>query len=62
MNDIGFDGYVELEPFLFTGGEIMYSSKIWRDNAELSDESFVDYSMANGLNFIKRIMCVEKRF
>ena len=62
VNDIGFDGYVDLEPFLFTGGEIMYSSKIWRDNAELSDESFVDYSMANGLKFIKCIMCAEKRF
>ena len=26
---IGFDGHIELEPFLFTGG-VMYSSKIWK--------------------------------
>ena len=58
---IGFDGHIELEPFLFTGG-VMYSSKIWKNNAASHEPQWVDNELQKGLNFIKELFNIEREF
>lgn len=60
VRDSGFDGYVEMEPFLLTGGEIMYNSKIWRNNIDADDDESIDSKIQDGFCFVKKLFNTER--
>lgn len=61
VKDIGFAGHIELEPFLLSGGEIMYRSRIWKDNLPFPDHECVDRELYKGMNYIRNIFGIERK-
>lgn len=53
LKDIHYDGYVVMEPFVKTGGQVGQDIKVWRDLSENATEEQLDRELAKSLAFVK---------
>lgn len=53
LRDIGFDGYVVMEPFVKMGGQVGKDIKVWRDLSGGADEAALDANIKTSLAFLK---------
>jgi len=53
LRDVGFNGYIVMEPFVLQGGEVGEAIKVFRDLSEGADEAKLDADIKAGLEFLK---------
>ncbi|QKI81542.1 sugar phosphate isomerase/epimerase family protein [Kroppenstedtia eburnea] len=53
LKDIRYDGYVVMEPFVKTGGQVGRDIKLWRDLSGNATEEQLDRELAESLEFVK---------
>ncbi|AQS57158.1 sugar phosphate isomerase/epimerase family protein [Novibacillus thermophilus] len=54
LKDIHYDGYVVMEPFVKTGGQVGQDIKVWRDLSGNATEEQLDRELAESLVFVKQ--------
>ena len=54
LRDIGYDGYVVMEPFMKPGGAVAADIKVYRDLSNNADEETMDKYIADSLVFLKK--------
>ncbi|MFS8580469.1 MAG: sugar phosphate isomerase/epimerase, partial [Novibacillus thermophilus] len=54
LKDIHYDGYVVMEPFVKTGGQVGQDIKVWRDLSGNATEEQLDRELAESLVFVKK--------
>ena len=54
LKDIHYDGYVVMEPFVKTGGQVGHDIKVWRDLSGNATEEQLDRELAESLVFVKK--------
>lgn len=54
LHDIGFDGYVVMEPFVLEGGQVGKDIKVWRDLSGGADEAQLDAKLKTSLEFLRK--------
>lgn len=52
LRDIGYQGYVVMEPFVKMGGGVGSDIKVWRDLSDDADEAQLDTDIAESVKFI----------
>lgn len=57
LNEIGYDGYVVMEPFVKMGGTVGKDIKVWRDLSDNADVDKLDNDIEQALKFIKGVFC-----
>lgn len=55
LNDIGYDGYVVMEPFVMEGGQVGRDIKVWRDISNGATLEQLDEEAAKSVAFIREI-------
>ncbi len=55
LKDIGYDGYVVMEPFVMPGGKVGADIKVWRDLSDNADTAKLDEEIKKSLAYIKSI-------
>lgn len=53
LNEIGFDSYVVMEPFVKMGGQVGKDIKVWRDLSDDANEAVLDTNIKKSLEFLK---------
>lgn len=53
LRDIGYDGYIVMEPFVKMGGHVGSDIRVWRDLSNNADEAKLDADIAEALHFVK---------
>lgn len=53
LRDIGYQGYVVMEPFVKMGGGVGSDIKVWRDLSEDADEAGMDAEIAESVKFVR---------
>ena len=53
LRDVGFNGYIVMEPFVLQGGEVGEAIKVFRDLSGGADEAKLDADLKAGLEFLK---------
>jgi D-psicose/D-tagatose/L-ribulose 3-epimerase len=53
LHDIGYQGYVVMEPFVQMGGRIGSDIKVWRDLSDSADEDKLDTDIAESVRFVQ---------
>lgn len=53
LREIGYDGYVVMEPFMKPGGAVAADIKVYRDLSDGADEETMDANIAKSLAFLK---------
>lgn len=53
LREIGYDGYVVMEPFMKPGGQVAADIKVYRDLSDNADEAKMDKMIAESLVFLK---------
>lgn len=54
LREIGYDGYVVMEPFMKPGGAVAADIKVYRDLSGNADEETMDKMIADSLVFLKK--------
>lgn len=54
LREIGYDGYVVMEPFMKPGGAVAADIKVYRDLSNNADEETMDKYIADSLVFLKK--------
>ncbi|WP_316569177.1 sugar phosphate isomerase/epimerase family protein [Neobacillus sp. YIM B06451] len=54
LRDIGYQGYVVMEPFVRPGGIVGSDIKVWRDLSNNADEAKLDQDIQESLQFVKK--------
>ena len=55
LRDIGYSGYVVMEPFVKMGGGVARDIKVWRDLSDNADEAKMDADIAASLEFVRSV-------
>lgn len=55
LNDIGYDQYIIMEPFVKTGCQVGNDARIWRDLSNNLDETGMDQAAAASVNFLRKM-------
>ena len=53
LRDIHYDKGVVMEPFLFRGGDVGYSCRVWRDLSNGATQEQLDEYLKTSLKFLK---------
>ena len=53
LREIGYDGYVVLEPFVRMGGQVGKDISIWRDISCGADDARLDQDAADSVRFLR---------
>lgn len=56
LKEIHYDGYVTMEAFCLTGGEIQYGSKIWRTLTEDPSEEGLNRDVMEGRKWLEKLL------
>lgn len=54
LHDVGFDGGVVMEPFVYEGGAVGRDIKVWRDLSEGADSEKMDNDIRESLLFLRK--------
>lgn len=55
LQDIEYDEYVVMEPFVKTGGQVGQDIKVWRDLSGNASEEQLDRELAESLEYVKSV-------
>lgn len=55
LNEIGYDGYVVMEPFVQMGGQVGKDISIWRDMSNGATEEQLDADAAASVEYLRRV-------
>ncbi len=53
LNEIGYDGYVVMEPFVLMGGQVGKDISIWRDMSKGKSMEQIDLDAKNSVEFLR---------
>jgi D-psicose/D-tagatose/L-ribulose 3-epimerase len=53
LNDISYNGYVVMEPFVKTGGQVGKDIRVWRDLSDNASPAKMDEDLVQSLKFLK---------
>lgn len=56
LNEIGYDGYVVLEPFVQMGGQVGRDISIWRDISNSATTEQLDEDAAKSVSYLRAVM------
>lgn len=56
LKDIGYNGYIVMEPFVRMGGQVGKDVRLWRQLSDTGSEEELDRAAAESVSYIRSVM------